>query len=213
MKQRRTSHADIRQSFLDDEMILVVKRDDLFPQGAWSGLQHVPFDEILATIKEKQLFMPRSHMETDPTYKQIIPYLLFEYDGRYFLMQRSPATKAQDLRYKYSLGIGGHIRQDDMKTSSILAWADREFKEEIEYNGTYKAEPIGILNDDSNPIGQVHVGLVFILKGDSPHIKVKDEHISGTLLPLEELKDFYPRMESWSRIVFDFMAEKHHTAG
>lgn len=189
----------------EDELILVVKRDDLFPQGAFSGMQKVDFAHYLDVIQKKQEFMPRSHMETDPTYKQIIPYLIYSYKDRYFLMQRQSKATEQRLQSKYSLGIGGHIRQEDLTSNSIFDWARREFHEEIDFKGDFEIEPLGILNDDSDAVGQVHVGFVFLLKGNSNQIKVHSELKSGVLLSLEEIKDFYDRMENWTKIVFDYL--------
>lgn len=186
-----------------DELILVIKRDTLFPQGAWQGLQSVDFLAYSELIQKNQEFMPRSHMETDPTYKQIIPYLVYEYDCRYFLMQRQAKASEQRLQSKYSLGIGGHIRQEDLGSASITDWARREFQEEVAFKGSFTIEPLGILNDDSNAVGQVHTGFVFVLKGNSPTISVKSELKSGVLLSLDELRDFYDRMETWSQLVFD----------
>ena len=71
-----------------DEQILVVKRTHLFPDGPWHGLQDVDMQEYLHIVKMYQEFQPRSVMETDTSYKQIIPYLVFRHDGLYFLMER-----------------------------------------------------------------------------------------------------------------------------
>jgi|SRR5579859_842087 len=176
LKNTNQSAAPVWQ---EDELILVVKRDDLFPQGAFSGMHKVDFSHYLDVIQKKQEFMPRSHMETDPTYKQIIPYLVYSFENRYFLMQRQSKATEQRLQSKYSLGIGGHIRQEDLTTNSIFDWARREFHEEIDFRGEFEIEPLGILNDDSDAVGQVHVGFVFLLKGNSAQIKVNSELKSG----------------------------------
>lgn len=187
-----------------DEMILVVKRADIFSVfPAWHGLAQEPLEHILEVIKSKKEFQPRSAMETDPSYKQIIPYLIFNHDNRYFLMQRQGHASEQRLKNKYSLGIGGHIRLEDMNTDSIFEWAKREFHEEVNYNGNLQIETIGILNDDTNAVGQVHIGLVLLLKGNGPTISVKSELKSGTLLTLQELQPFVEHMESWSQMVFE----------
>jgi predicted NUDIX family phosphoesterase len=198
-----------------EEYILVVKRDFLFPQQqAWQGLRSFNhtldgFATYQGLIKEHQEFLPRVAMEVNPSYKQIIPYLVYEYEERYFLMQRTAQGGEQRLHNKYSLGIGGHIRHEDMlENSSIIDWTYREFHEEVEFNGTFSVEPLGIINDDSNEVGKVHIGFVFLLKGDSPIIKVKSELRSGVLLPLEELVDFKSHMENWSQLVLEYLFNK-----
>lgn len=191
-----------------DELILVVKRTDLFPLEAWQGLRNVEYAPYLELIKNKQQFLPRSLMESDPTYKQIIPYLIFQHSDRYFLMQRQAKASETRLQNKFTLGIGGHIRQEDMAGATLFDWARREFHEEVEYQGNLEIEPIGILNDDSNAVGQVHVGFVLLLKGDSPAISIKSELKSGTLVTLEECSDHRERLESWSSLVLDHLRSR-----
>src|SRR5579871_1579108 len=170
-----------------DEHILVVKRTALFPHGAWQGLKHVDVDEYLTLITRHQEFLPRSLMEVDAAYKQIIPYLIFAHNNRYFLMQRRAKASETRLQNKFTLGIGGHIRQEDLMTgTSIFDWARREFHEEVHYQGTFTIECLGLLNDDSNAVGQVHSGFVFLLHGNSADISVKSELKSGQLVTLEE---------------------------
>jgi predicted NUDIX family phosphoesterase len=189
-----------------DEMILVVKRSDFFEHNApWAGLKQVNFDSYLSLIKNKKEFLPRTAMELDTSYKQIIPYLIFCHDDSYFLMQRTHNQTESRLRNKFSLGIGGHIRQEDLSNDSIFSWAEREFHEEVDYKDAFTIEPLGILNDDTTPVGQVHIGFVFLLKGTTSNISVKSELKSGQLVSLEECKDRFDSMETWSQIVYEFL--------
>lgn len=193
-----------------DEHILVVKRDHLFPAdfAAWQGMKEVDFTHYIELIQDKKEFLPRSRMETDPRYKQIIPYLVFTADDRYFLMQRKPNASEQRLQNKFTLGIGGHIRETDIGSNSIMDWARREFHEEVEYTDTFSIEPLGILNDDSNAVGQVHIGFVLLLKGTSANIRVKSELKSGRLVSLEECIMHKEQLESWSAYVVDYLAKQ-----
>lgn len=188
-----------------DEMILVVKREKLFAQEAWQGLRNINPEEYIGLINREKEFLPRSLMELDPVYKQIIPYLIFTHDNKYFLMQRRAESTEQRLKNKYSLGIGGHIRQEDITGKTLFDWAAREFEEEVNFNGNYKIEALGILNDDSNPVGQVHVGFVFLLHGNSPDMSVKSELKNGNLYSLEECAQYYSQMETWTQIVYDYL--------
>jgi len=190
-----------------DEKILVVKRTELFKDMPWNGLKEVSFDTYLEIIKTKQEFMWRSQMEEDPSYKQIIPYLVFSYEGKLFLMQRKSSSSEARLSSKFSLGIGGHIREEDLAGKTIFDWATREFNEEVNYKGELKIKPLGLLNDDSNAVGQVHIGFVFLLEGNSDQINIKSELKQGNLVSLEECKQYYDRMETWSQIVFDFLSK------
>lgn len=213
-----------------EEQILVLKRTLLFPKGPWNGIKKVNLNHYLSLIEQHCEFHPRGLMENDPTYKQIIPYLVFSHKGTYFLMERHAKASEQRLKSKLSLGIGGHIRKEDMDLSadlsavalakeeacrvekpgqakvegkSIVDWARREFHEEVNYQGKLAIKPLGILNDDSNEVGKVHIGFVFLLEGDSPEISVKSELQSGHLKSLDELIASRDRMETWSQLVVD----------
>ena len=189
-----------------DEQILVVRRTHLFAtEEAWHGLKEVNFDHYLHIINHKKEFHPRSIMETNPAYKQIIPYLIFKHDNNYFLMQRRSDSSETRLRNKLTLGIGGHIRQEDMKEESLFAWATREFHEEVNYAGNVTVKPLGIINDDSDDVGKVHIGFAFLLVGDSPEISIKSELKSGVLMPLAECVPQKECMESWSQFVVDVL--------
>lgn len=192
------------------EQILVVKRDVLFSKtSAWLGVKKGLMSDFQELITQHQEFHPRDQMETDFTYKQIIPYLIFCHDDRYFVMQRSDNASEQRLKGKYSLGIGGHIRKEDLQGITIADWARREFCEEIEYNGNFSVEPIGVLNDDTDDVGKVHIGLVLLLKGDSDDIKIRSELKSGSLMTKKECKDLLLSMESWSaHIVHDLWSKE-----
>ncbi len=195
---------------VNDEMILVVKRDYLFSQAqpAWTGLKEVDFDAYLSLIQEKKQFLPRTHMEVDPAYKQIIPYLIFAHNDTYFLMQRTNVSGEKRLHNKFTLGIGGHIREEDMEHNSIFEWARREFHEEVNYHDDFTIQPLGVINDDSNPVGQVHIGFVFLIKGSTPTISVNEELKSGQLVPLEDCKALGDSLESWSQFVVSFLEKK-----
>ena len=99
-----------------DESILVVKRSVLFSRGSWQGLKQINIEDFSRLVYLEKEFHPRYLMETDVRYKQIIPYLIFTHNNSYFLMQRQSTAGEQRLKNKYSLGIGGHIRKEDLVT-------------------------------------------------------------------------------------------------
>ncbi|MCK4265111.1 hypothetical protein KAW80_02010 [Candidatus Babeliales bacterium] len=190
-----------------DEEILVVPREKILSKNDFNGIKPIDLENYAKIINSSGLFMWRSQAEIDSNFKQIIPYLVFNYEDKYFLMQRKSTSSEVRLKNKYSFGIGGHIRKEDILKKSIIDWSWREFYEEVEYSGNLKIEPIGLLNDETNFVGEVHIGFVFLLKGDSDKIKIRSELKSGDLLRLEECKKLYPVMESWSQYVFNYLSE------
>lgn len=198
-----------KPQLVNDEQILVVQRAHLFANeaDAWQGIRRTQTDTFINLIYAQQEFKPRSAMELDPTYKQIIPYMIFQSEDRYFLMQRRATASEKRLQNKYSLGIGGHVRQEDVVGANLMDWARREFHEEIAYNGNLNVTTLGILNDDTNEVGRVHLGLVLLLQGDSSEIAIKSELKSGQLLTLGECATYYDQLESWSQCVLTLLQE------
>jgi predicted NUDIX family phosphoesterase len=190
------------------EQVLCVKREDMFPDGAWHGFVSEDLDRHQALIRERHFFMSRAAVENDPGYQQIIPYVVFRHDGRYFLTHRLRASSEKRLRKQYSLGIGGHINPGDLEAGDpILDGLRREWGEEVVYDGRFEAQLIGLLNDDSSPVSKVHLGVVFLVDGDTPNISIREtEKLAGELLTLEEMRIYYLGMESWSQMVYDRLA-------
>lgn len=189
-----------------DEKILVVKRKELFPHEAFNGfLPLEQFTNYLEIIKNHKEFMWRSEMELDANFKQIIPYIVFSHLDKFFVMQRRSTASETRLQNKISLGIGGHIRQEDVLGDDIFEWAKREFEEEVNYDGNFQIKPLGLVNYDGDSVGQVHLGFIILLTGDSSNISIKSELKSGKLLDIEECQKLYQNMESWSQMVFDHL--------
>ncbi len=191
-----------------DEEILVVQRNILFAKGDVQGfkpLTDADYSDYVAIVQNNQQFLWRSVMEADPTYKQIIPYLIFRHDDMYFLMKRRSTASEARLKDKHSLGIGGHIRKEDITDGAMENWARREFAEEVAYAGNLAIKPLGIINDDSNEVGRVHVGFAFLLEGDSDAIQVRSELKEGQLMTLEQMDAFYDSMETWTQLVFTYL--------
>jgi predicted NUDIX family phosphoesterase len=170
------------------EQVLCVKREDIFPDGAWHGFVSKDLERHQAVIRERHFFKPRADVENDPGYQQIIPYVVFRHGEQYFLTHRLRASSEKRLRKQYSLGVG----------------LKREWSEEVVYDGRFEAELIGLLNDDSSPVSKVHLGVVFLVDGDSPNISIREtDKLAGELLTLEEMRIYYLGMESWSQMVYD----------
>lgn len=189
-----------------DEKILVVRRECIVDNESFDGFKPLnDFDFYQKLVDQNKEFRARSLMEIDPAFKQIIPYLIFNYQDRFFFMQRQSTASESRLQSKYSLGIGGHIREEDILGKDLFDWTKREFYEEIEYSGSFSIRPLGIINDESNDVGKVHIGFAFLLTGDSSDISVKSELKSGSLMSLQDCREFYHNMETWTQIIFNYL--------
>jgi predicted NUDIX family phosphoesterase len=187
------------------EHVLCVRREDVFPDGAWHGFVSEGLERYEQVIRERSFFMPRAEVEDDPSYQQVIPYVVFRHRDRYFLTRRLRASTEKRLRQQYSLGVGGHINPGDLEHGDpVMDGLRREFEEEVEYRGEIEAALLGLINDDSSPVSRVHLALAFLVEGSTPEIAIKEtDKLAGELLTLEEMRMYYLEMESWSQIVYD----------
>jgi predicted NUDIX family phosphoesterase len=187
------------------EHVLVVPRDQVFPDGAWHGFVDQHLERYRQIFRERSFFMPRAEVEDDPAYQQIIPYVVFRHEDRYLLTRRLKASSEKRLRQLYSLGVGGHINPGDLDNGDpVQDGLRREWQEEVEYEGQFQAQLLGLINDDSSPVSRVHLGVVFVVVGDRPEIRIREtDKLAGELLSLEEMRIYYLEMESWSQIVYD----------
>ena len=197
------------------EHVLCVRRQDLFPDGAWHGFVGEGLDRIQEVIRGQSFFMPRGEVEEDPTYQQVIPYVVFRHREHYFLTKRLKASSEKRLRQLYSLGVGGHINPGDLEAGDPVAdGLKREWEEEVEYSGEFEATLLGLINDDSSPVSRVHVGVVFLVEGSSPEISIREtDKLSGELLSLDAMRMYYLEMESWSQIVYDRLLAETEAIG
>lgn len=157
-------------------------------------------------ISRNYSFRPRAEVEEDPSFKQIIPYTLVKSGDMVWLSRRSKMQSEKRLHGKYSLGIGGHINDLDLPRNGadiLMIALERELEEEIHVEAPRSSLTLlGIISDDSNPVGQVHLGLAYLLELQTPSVKVREtELMEGQWVKQSELCNFHGGMETWSQIV------------
>jgi len=190
----------------DEEQILVIPRARLFTETPVHGFSAAGAAEFLNRVRAHGGFRRRGDMEEDPSMKQIIPYMIVRHGSRLFLFQRTTAGGEARLHGKLSIGVGGHINRSDVAGAAdpVAAGLQRELEEELRIGGTWQARLVGVLNDDTNTVGQVHFGLVHVVEVSSPDISVREsDTLTGRLTGAAELRDLYDRMETWSQLVLD----------
>jgi predicted NUDIX family phosphoesterase len=190
------------------EKVLVVPRQLLFPREEWSGFRDWGLEELVSAIRAGYRFRPRSEAEQDPSEPQIIPYVVFGHKERFFLTHRLRRSSERRLRHLYTLGVGGHINPEDVAGAQdpIEAGLRREWEEEVVYDGPVEHRLLGAINDQTTEVGRVHLGLIFLVEGESANIAIREvEKLKGALLPLEAMRSYYLDMESWSQLIFDYL--------
>lgn len=193
-----------------DENILVVKRS-LFDQlGSFEGLNFEPQKYLDALLSRgNNFFLPRSRAETDPTHKQIIPYVLVACGNKVLHYVRGKKAGEQRLVAKGSIGIGGHMNDTD---ESLFAWneaayragVEREVNEELRIESPFEDRIVALLNDDATEVGRVHLGVVHIFKLAAPKVAKREAMITNlAFLTREELLQRRDALETWSQYCLD----------
>lgn len=195
----------------NDEQILVVKSDILFQKEKWQGLKTEDLDYYLDLIKNNCEFKRRGDVETDNGFQQIIPYIVFNFGEKYFAYKYlSQAGEQRLVNGNYQLGVGGHINKEDIKEGKDVVEEGmmREWEEEVDFKGNLISKKlVGILNDDSGPVEEVHLGLVYSFTGDSNDIQIKEiDKMQGELFSMEELEKI--NHSPWMRIVYENYLKK-----
>jgi predicted NUDIX family phosphoesterase len=194
-----------------DEDVLVVPTsavvDELGGGSAWLGIRPAGERELADLIRRRGEYRPRSAMEADPTWKQVIPYPILRDGPRWFLMRRTRAGGDERLHDRYSIGVGGHVNPVDGGLDGDLTQAlEREWTEELDVDFVPVFRFLGLLNDDTTPVGEVHLGLVY--EGDAAGRPVairETEKLSGGFVETAEVAAVADRLETWSRLAFEFI--------
>ena len=182
-------------------------RELVFGDDAWQGLRDgdvAPYLERISTAAE---YRPRGEAEEDPSWKQVIPYLLLQDDQRLFLMRRTRAGNDARLHERWSIGIGGHLNPGDADLQDGLL---REFNEEVEADWVPRPRLLGLLNDDSTLVGAVHLGVVYVADAAGRPIAIRETHkLSGEFVAPEAVERGYEHLETWSQIVYDYVTGRN----
>jgi predicted NUDIX family phosphoesterase len=186
-----------------EELVLVLPREVALGGPGWHGVRAAGVTELLASAGSRGEFRPRSEVESDPSLKQVIPYLVLRDGPAYFLMRRTRAGGDARLHDLGTIGIGGHLNPDDRDVAGGL---HREWAEEIVADFVPAFVPVGLLNDDSNPVGSVHIGVVCVADAAGRSVAIREtDKLAGAFAPPAEVRRVRDELETWSRLVFDFL--------
>lgn len=191
----------------NDELVLTIPRTELEKNGAFQGYTHGT--TLLADLlsHDSWKFERRGDVEDDPSKKQLIPYCLILQNGKVLVYERGKSGGEAKLHAKKSLGIGGHINPQDKCANGweqLQTALLRELEEELVLPTPPRIRYCGLLNDESDPVGQVHFGVIAIAEIGPGEILPGEAAISSpTMVEVEELEAHYKHLEGWSKIVVD----------
>jgi predicted NUDIX family phosphoesterase len=195
-----------------DEMVFCFRRSLLDEIGSFDGIC-TDVSAYIPRILEagNTHFVRRAEAENDPSEKQIIPYVLIKKGDAYLHYVRGKGSGEKRLVSMGSLGIGGHINHDD--ESLFLAGVEfyeealqRELHEELRMDGRFETRVIGLINDDSTPVGRVHFGIVHLCELHDQNVSKGEACITDLqFLTLPELRARRDRMENWSQLCLELL--------
>ncbi len=194
------------------ERVLVVPTERFRELGYFQGFHDNSDHYVEGLLKPEFVsFRPRSEMETDPSFKQLIPYVIFRHtneDGtvRIFQYTRGKGVGEQRLKSKKSVGVGGHISADDTDGADdpYLEGMRRELEEEVKIEAEYTQQCVGMINDDENEVGRVHLGVVHIFDVKEPKVcSNESELIESGFFPVSEMLADLSGFETWSSICLE----------
>jgi predicted NUDIX family phosphoesterase len=155
-------------------------------------------------------YRPRDQVEKDPSYKQLIPYMIFRHTdavGRETVFQYTRGTGQGEgrLHLKRSVGIGGHISAIDAaangRGSPYEEGMRRELQEEVEVDTPYMVHCVGMINDDQTDVGRVHLGVVHLFDVERPQVHPREtEIIESGFRPVDAILADMSGFETWSQI-------------
>ena len=196
--------------------ILVVRRDILFKEGPFQGFVPSKLKNYMELIINNADYQIRTkELENNSAWQQPIPYvwLVNPQTKKAFLYQRDTKGNESRLHNKYSGGVGGHIDkketidgQGDPVTQAMI----RELKEETVMSQYPIPKIVGFINDDSEPVGEVHFGVVAIAE-TTHEVKPAEEMAHGRFYSIEEINEIFnnpsTNVEGWTRMSWPFIKD------
>jgi len=194
----------LSQDKYNGERVLVIRTLLFHELGYFQGFNGNvrPYLNVLLE-GDHTLFLDRSAAEDDPSYKQLIPYCLFQCQGKLLHYRRGSGIGEGRLLGKRSVGIGGHISEEDAGGSDhpYQVGMRREIEEEVALGAPFRESIIGLINDDATEVGRVHLGVVHIFELEEPNVTARESSLQefGFATPAE-LAELSDEFESWSQI-------------
>ena len=191
-----------------EERVLCFQRILLEELGVFQGLS-LEVEKYLSVVTSSAnlVYRNRSEAEQDKRFKQLIPYVLIICNGKVLRYRRGRGGQETRLHGLYSVGVGGHISEEDHGLFSSGAGYQegmrREIMEEVEVEELNEAA-VGVINDDSTEVGQVHFGVVHIMHVAKETVAGRRSGIAGPeFIPISDAMKDPSGYESWSRFCLE----------
>jgi len=191
-----------------EERVLCFERKLFEELGVFQGI-NLDVDKYLPVLTSSKnlTYLNRSEAETDRRFKQLIPYVLVICDGRLLRYQRGKGGQETRLRGLWSVGIGGHISEEDhslfTKDFGYVEGMRREVREEVEVEEVSESA-VAVINDDSMDVGYVHFGVVYVMQVANENVAGRRSGIaSPEFIAIADAVKEASNYESWSRFCLE----------
>jgi predicted NUDIX family phosphoesterase len=191
-----------------EERVLCFERSLFEKLGVFQGMsldveKYLPVVTATANVR----YLNRSEAELDKRFKQLIPYALIICGDKILRYRRGKKGGETRLHGLFSVGVGGHISEEDSGLfSSGIGYQDamrRELKEEVDID-VVQDSAVGVINDDSTEVGFVHLGIVHVvLVADESLANRRSGIVAPEFVPISDAMKDPEAYESWSRFCLE----------
>lgn len=199
-------------------LILAARTDGLPAKLGTTQFMPMPHHQAIEMLESAGLWLgPRPVLEETETFRQIIPYIVLQYDSQFIRYTRTPAGGESRLHGRTSIGLGGHIDLSDVRTSgeaidlvrTLENAADRELLEELGNVDIATKTWVGLLVENDSAVGRVHIGMIGLWRLKSlPAGMVEDAISDVSAETVSDLRADQDRMETWSAMLLPWLSEQ-----
>lgn len=172
-------------------------------------------DDVVLKVRDEAI-------ESNPQYLQLVTYVaLINVRNRQIINYARKGSESR-LHGKRSIGIGGHVQAGDLSDDLGFAYqleqaARRETEEELGKDFSHVPfQFMGYLQDQINPVGQVHLGVCYLvnvadlevctsLDGDTPG---DGELLDVRATDIEKVMKDFEDYERWSQMYLGAIARE-----
>ncbi len=191
---------------MDVEHVLVVPTGVFHDIGLFHGFSPEVERYLPRLLDPAHLrYLARPEAENDPSFKQLIPYMVLRWGEQLFHYRRGQGGGEARLHALRSIGVGGHInREDGIPAGAYRQGLLRELREEVDLEGPYHEQTVGLINDDRTPVGRVHLGIIHVIDVAKPNVRRREAALTDDgFAPLAELRRHRDQFETWSQLLLE----------
>ena len=193
--------------------------DSLNLVEGFSSMKSVAIDRLFSV---DQLWLgPRSWLETDERYRQLVSYVVFRHSDSVLVYRRTPKGGETRLHGRLSVGGGGHVNATDVTCrdgaidieATLGRACKREIAEEIDCGEILQLGTVGVIKETATPVSRVHLGVVVECWLETREVKLLDPGlVDARFVPSIELTQLSSEMETWSSSLVPYLNQSKQSA-